>query len=117
MDPSSSDEHLPSQRREDLDDFQKIQVTSSAKETLFFVSQQYHPAWRAMAGRRPLRTMLINRFYQGVILPPMTSEVELSFRPFVLWSWVPQFFFVAAAALLLLRRLLRGRHHRAMQTA
>jgi hypothetical protein len=79
-------------------------VTASPEETLLFVSQQYHPAWRATADRRPLRTVQVNRFYQGVIVPPMTTEVELSFCPFVLWSWVPQIFFAASAALLLLRQ-------------
>ena len=89
-----------------MDDFQKIQVTASPEETLLFVSQQYHPAWRATAAQRLLRTVPVNQFYQGVIIPPMTSEVDLSFRPFVLWSWLPQLFFAAGAALLLIRQLL-----------
>ncbi len=105
MDPSSPERDLPSQRREDMDDFQKFQVTASPEETLLFVSQQYHSAWRATADRRPLRTVRVNQFYQGVIVPPMTTEVELSFCPFVLWSWLPQLFFAASAVLLLLRHL------------
>ena len=106
IDPSAPERSLPSQRQEDLDDFQKIQVTAWPEETLLFVSQQYHPAWRATAAQRPLRTVPVNQFYEGVIVPPMTSEVHLSFRPFVLWSWLPQLFFAAGAALLLLRQLL-----------
>ena len=106
MDFSSAERSLPSRRREAMDDLQKIQVTPSPEETLLFLSQQYHPAWRATADHRPLRTVLVNRFYQGVIVPPMTTEVELRFRPFVLWSWLPQLFFAASAALLLMRQLL-----------
>ena len=89
-----------------MDDFQKIQLTASPEETLLFVSQQYHPAWSATADQGPLRTVLVNGFYQGVIVPPMTPKVELSFRPFVLWSWLPQLFFAAGATLLLIRQLL-----------
>jgi uncharacterized membrane protein YfhO len=88
-----------------LNDFQKIEVTASPQETLLFLSQQYHRAWRARAGQQPLRTVLVNRFYQGVIVPANTSEVELFFRPFVLWSWLPQGLFIFCAALLLARFL------------
>ncbi len=91
---------LPVQRVAQLDDFQRIKVSASTDETLLFLSQQYYQAWQATANQRPLRTVVVNRFYQGVIVPPMTHEVELTFRPLVLWSWVAQVFFVAAAALL-----------------
>jgi len=57
--------------------------------------------------------MLVNRFYQGVIAPPNMSEVDLNFRPFALWSWLPQVFFVASGTLLLLRSALQmGRRQR-----
>lgn len=113
MDSPSAERNLPLRREEDMDDFQKIQVTASPEETLLFVSQQYHPAWLATADQGPLRTVLVNGFYQGVIVPPLTTKVELSFRPFVLWSWLPQLFFAAGAAALLLRELLSSGAKRA----
>ena len=108
IDVSTNSTSLPSHRVKTLDDFQKIGVTASPKETLLFLSQQYHRAWQAQANHRPLRTVVVNEFYQGVVLPPDTSEIELSFRPFVLWSWLPQLFFTVCAALLLLRIALRA---------
>jgi hypothetical protein len=105
IDPSTGAANLQPRRVEMLNDFQKIEVTASPQETLLFLSQQYHRAWRARAGQQPLRTVLVNRFYQGVIVPANTSEVELFFRPFVLWSWLPQGLFIFCAALLLARFL------------
>lgn len=103
IDPLAGPANLQSHRVEVLSDFQKVEVTASLQETLLFVSQQYHRAWRATSHQRLLRTVTVNGFYQGIILPPFTDEVELSFRPFVLWSWVPQLLFVAAGVSLLLR--------------
>ena len=103
MDVSPQFPEMDARQVETLDDFQKIHVTKAAQETLLFLSQQYHPAWRATSHQRLLRTVTVNGFYQGVILPPFTDEVELSFRPFVIWSWVPQLLFVAAGVSLLLR--------------
>ncbi len=102
-----SAQHLVSKRVEILDDFQKFNVTASRQTTLFFLSQQYHRAWSAQNRYQPLQTVAVNNFYQGVILPPNTSEIELSFRPKVLWSWIPQLFFALVGALLLLRAILR----------
>jgi hypothetical protein len=48
-----------------LNDFQKIGVTASPEETLSFLSQQYHRAWWAGSHNRSLRTVIVNRFYQG----------------------------------------------------
>ena len=105
IDPFAIERILPSQRVAQLDDYQKILVSASTDQTLLFISQQHHPAWQATANDRQLRTVLVNRFYQGVIIPPLTREIELSFRPCVRWSWVPQVFFAAGAALLFLRSL------------
>ena len=102
IDPLVGPANLQSHRVEVLSDFQKVEVTASPQETLLFVSQQYHRAWRATSHQRLLRTVTVNGFYQGIVLPPFTDEVELSFRPFVLWSWVPQLLFVAAGVSLLL---------------
>ena len=116
IDLSAGAANLQSHRVEMLNDFQKIEVTASPEETLLFLSQQYHRAWQARAGKHPLRTVLVNRFYQGVIVPPNTSEVDLIFRPFALWSWLPQVFFVASGALLLLRTALQmGRRQRGVR--
>jgi hypothetical protein len=92
-----------------MDDYENIRVTAWPKETLLFVSQQYHSAWRATAGRRLLRTVRVNQFYQGVLIPPMIGDVELSFHPLVLWSWVPQLFFAATATLILVWQISKVR--------
>jgi hypothetical protein len=116
INPSAGRANLPSHRAEMLNDFQKIEVTASPDETLLFLSQQYHRAWRAGSHNRSLRTVTVNKFYQGVVLPPNTSEVELFFRPFVLWSWLPQLLFAAAGALLLLQSVLQmGRRQRGVR--
>jgi hypothetical protein len=96
-----------SYRVEILNDCQKIDVTVSPEETLLFLSQQYHRAWWAGSRNRSLRAAIVNPFCQGVVLPLNTSGVELSFRPFVLWRWLPQLLFAASAALLLLRSALQ----------
>jgi hypothetical protein len=92
-----------------LNDFQKIEVTASPEESLLFLSQQYYRAWRATSHQRSLCTIMVNGFYQGIVLAPFTDEVELSFRPFVPWSWVPQLLFVGAGVWLLLRTQWRTR--------
>jgi len=104
--PSAGSANLLSRLVEWLNDFQKIEVTTSPGETLLFVSQQYHRAWRATSHQRSLRTVTANGFYQGVIVPSYTSEVELFFRPFALWIWLPQLLFAVSGTLLLLRSAL-----------
>ncbi len=116
IDLAAGPPNLQSHQVETLNDFQKIEVTMSPEETLLFLSQQYHRAWWAGSHNRPLRTVIVNRFYQGVVLPPNTREVELFFRPFVLWSWLPQLLFAASGALLLLRFALQmGGRQRAVR--
>jgi hypothetical protein len=107
---------LRSHRVQVLNDFQKIGVTTSPQETLLFLSQQYHRAWRAEANHESLRTVIVNKFYHGIVLPPKTSEVKLFFRPFALWSLVPQLLFAALGAFLLLRRTLQFRRPAALRT-
>ena len=63
-------------------------------ESLLFVSQQYHDSWQARSPSGPLKTVVVNGFYQGVLLPPGTAEVELRFLAWGRWSWVPQVGFV-----------------------
>jgi hypothetical protein len=110
IDPSVVTSNLRARRLITLDDYQKIKVTPAPQETLLFLSQQYHRAWRAEIHLHLLRTVVINNFYQGVIVPPNTRELELSFRPFVLWSWLPQLLFALGGGLLLLRAILGMKH-------
>lgn len=110
---SSAPANLRACRVEYLSDFQNIAVTPVPVETLLLVSQQYHRAWRAGFHDQSFRTVIVNKFYQGVILPPHTSAVHLSFRPFVLWSWLPQLFFLSCTAFLLARSFWVRRHNSA----
>ncbi len=89
----------------------RIATAALQTESLLFVSQQYHDYWRASCKSGPLRTVVVNDFYQGVLLPPGTEEVELRFMPWARWSWIPQAGFVAlglAFAVVSLRRRLLG---------
>ena len=72
-----------------FDDHIDITVQTSQQETILFLSQEYHPYWKAHSDGKTLQTVIINQFYQGVLLPQHTSEVVLKFSPFVLWAWVP----------------------------
>ena len=77
-------------------------------ETVLFVSQQHHPLWSATSGGKQLRTVRVNQLYQGVLVPPGTTEVELRFLPNVRWMWVSQALIAGAAALLIVRRMRRA---------
>jgi hypothetical protein len=77
-----------------LDDYLKVQLSPLSGQSLLFLSQQFHPLWKATSGKVLLDEVVVNGFYQGVIIPPGTTEVSLEFRPFVLWSWIPQVFYV-----------------------
>ncbi len=88
---------LPAAALERRDDLRTFRTTPSDADTLLFVSEQAHPAWRATSAGRELETCVVNEFYLGVWLPPGTSEVALRFRPAVLWAWVPQLLFALAA--------------------
>ncbi len=83
---------FPTQVEEEMSDYLRVRVSDSAEDTLLFLSQQYFPRWRAFAGDRSFATRRVNEFYQGVIVPH-TFEVELFYRPFAWWSWLPQVVF------------------------
>lgn len=104
-------ERLPAQRTSEQPDHQTFNVTHSAEETLLFISQQYHPAWKARSDEgTDLATRRVNDFYQGVIVPAGTNSVSIRFEPFVRWMWLPQALFVAAGCWLVARAsLLRRR--------
>lgn len=101
-----SHDRLPLDRSQHLNDYQHFATTNHDAPTLLFVSQQYHPWWLASSAGVPLDTMPVNGFYQGVMVPPGTTEVTLQFKPFSLWSWVPQLGFLIAGVLFALRGLL-----------
>ncbi len=106
--PSASGS-LAVERRIDQDDRLAFGVTPRTEPTVLFVSQQYHPRWEASSSGHPLSTLRVNGFYQGVLLPPGTNEVELRFRPFVRWSFVPQVVFALAGIAFLVRRRISAR--------
>jgi hypothetical protein len=76
------------------DDCISFLTTAAKQETLLFVSQQYHPFWIASSGNQKLRTVRINDFYLGAIIPAGTASVEFRFRPYAWWCWVPQLFYM-----------------------
>lgn len=81
------------------DDHLRFELTPSERESVLFVSQQHHPQWVASSDGRALETVVVNGFYQGVVVPPGTSRVELRFSPWALWAWLPQLVFVAGGLL------------------
>src|SRR5207247_5721562 len=82
---------------ESFDDWKKFGMARASAPTLLFLSQQYHPSWKARGPWGPLETVIVNDFFQGVIVPPGVSEVGLQFRPWVRWAWVPQLAYVISA--------------------
>ena len=88
----------PVERVRALDDALTFGLRPAQRETLLFVSQQHHPGWSASGGGRALETVLVNDFYQGVLVPAGVERVELTFRGWVHWSWVPQVLFAVLAA-------------------
>lgn len=96
---------LPVQRLEDMDDFTVFKVAPVNRRTLLFLSRQYHPSWRVSSEAGLLDTVMINDFYQGVLLPPNTETVTLEFKPYVLWAWIPQVLFVLLGLGFICRRV------------
>jgi len=94
---------LPVKKLDAFDDFMRFSVTPADQETLLFVSQQYHPSWRATTGSKVLSMVQINDFYLGVVLPPHVEAVDLGFYPFARWSWLAHVFFSMVAVYLLIR--------------
>jgi hypothetical protein len=78
------------------DDRIEVGLTATSSPTLLRLSQQFHPQWRARTGARELECVVVDGFYQGVLIPPGVDSVELSFEPLVRWAWVPQALFLLA---------------------
>jgi hypothetical protein len=89
-----------------FDDFMRFKITPAKQETLLFVSQQYHPHWRASSRGTLLPTVMINDFYLGAIIPPKVDEVDFEFTPFVRWSWIPQVLYSVLGIGLLITRVI-----------
>jgi hypothetical protein len=104
------EQRLAVQRTRSADDRLEFTTTSSPTPTVLVVGQQYHPHWTARgADGVPLETLAVDGFWQGVKLPAGTRSVDLEFRPWVRFAWIPQALFALAAAALLAARLLRAR--------
>lgn len=97
------------ERTLDQDDRVRFRLTPTGDESLLVVSAQHHPQWRAFAGGDELETVLVDGFYQGAVLPPGTTVVELRFLPFVRFAWIPQVFFLLAGTLAVAHTSLRRR--------
>ncbi len=106
---------LPAKRMDSFTDYKTFSLTPLAVPSLLFVSQQYHPRWQARSKAGPLETIKVNDFYEGVILPPGTSEVVLAFRPHVLWMWVSHVIFIVLGTLVALRYLVRKNKREAVR--
>jgi hypothetical protein len=83
---------------ESFDDYKKYYVAPCEGPTLLFLSQQYHPLWKARSTAGPLQTVLVNDFFQGVIIPPKTDLVQIEFRPWSRWAWLPQLLYLVTGA-------------------
>ncbi len=111
-------QRLPVRRTRSADDRIELATTSSPAPTLLVLSQQYHPQWIARgAGGVALETLAVDGFWQGVKLPPGTSEVALEFRPWVRFAWIPQVLFALAAASLVAARLASSQRTRTTATS
>jgi hypothetical protein len=88
---------LAVERTGDRADSLGFRTSGAEAETILFISQQYHPHWTARdASGTKLETLQLLGFYQGVRLPPRTTEVELRFLPQVRHAWIPQLAFALA---------------------
>ena len=104
---------LVTRRRENQDDRLLFETSPVPRETILFVSQEHHENWAATSGDEQLETVLVNGFYQGVVVPPGTRLVELRYLAAVRFSWIPQAGFALAAGFTLVRRSTRWSGKRA----
>jgi ABC-type multidrug transport system fused ATPase/permease subunit len=74
----------------------EVALQPSSKETLLFVSTQFHPDWVATTNRGRLKVVPIADFFLGIELPPDTTDVTLRFLPHSRWAWAPLVIFAVA---------------------
>lgn len=98
-------------RLREQDDYQKYQVPRSQFPTLLFISQQFHLSWRALTDKGPAEVGVVNSFFTGVRVPAGANWLEMEFRSYVYWSFIPQLFFVCVGTAFVARKImLRGNH-------
>ncbi|HEV7880216.1 MAG TPA: hypothetical protein VGP39_19335 [Bradyrhizobium sp.] len=70
------------------------------KDSVLTLSQQYHPYWRASvrtaSGWQAARTIRVQDFFQGVVIPANARLVRLEFLPFARFAWLAHVFWVIA---------------------
>ena len=94
---------LEAQKTYHLGDLITIDVASTQiGQTLLILSQSYHRGWRALAQTRSARigarTVRVNGFFLGILLPPETEKVRLQFTSFVQLAWISHLFWIGALA-------------------
>ena len=90
------------------DDRLRVPISLMGSDSLLFLSQQFHDYWQASSGGRQLKTVVVNDFYQGVLLPPGTKEVDLRFMSWSRWSWIPQAVFAILGLTYIYRKTSAG---------
>ncbi len=85
---------LPVRRLDRFTDYKTFSLNPLEVPSLLFISGQFHPRWRARTRGASLRTVKVNNFFEGVIIPPGTEKVSMEFRPWTLYIWVPEVIFV-----------------------
>ena len=68
----------------DRGDEVRLALDPSDRATIVRLARQHHPQWIADGGE----TLAVGGFWQGVKVPAGATEVVLSFRPWVAWSWI-----------------------------
>jgi hypothetical protein len=90
------------------DDGDRVDVdVSPGPPSMLILSQQYHSDWHAMAmvgGRRTAaRTLPVNGFFQGVIIPANADKITMSFRPWARYAYLANYVWVLLFAALALK--------------
>jgi hypothetical protein len=102
---------IPVTRTSSFDDREVYETATGDSPALLFISREYHPKWSAQSagrdGSQRLSPKLIDGFFLGFVLPPGTERIEVRFRPYVFWSFVPQMLFAGAFLLLAGRFIFR----------
>lgn len=105
-DPRNGSYRKPQELR-DADDVLLYQVDAQAPE-LLIISQKYHPQWRAevLVDGTWRQTLLreVNGFFQGVAIDRGTTQVRLSFLPYVRWAWLGHVFWGVFVGIVVIRR-------------
>ena len=94
---------LPSHKTLDRGDTLEFEV-SDGPASLLILSQKFHRDWYAqiMLGHdwEPVRTVEVNHFFQGILLPKDTRHVRLTFEPLARFAWIANVFWVVLTGLL-----------------